>query len=193
MSALKGHLKSKALWQFYVLDVQKEMAAVLSALSSNSIVPWNGEDVKGKSAPAIAKIARSSGLIFGLGGLSSRYCTHVNGDVAAGIMKTALGNNTNNDQALAEGWKQVVDVLNVPLYAEWEEDMRIALDSIKNRLKYIRLDPNGPKLGEISVECVCAVLHGMLADSLGKITTGRTLLHTSVRIRIQPHLILRCE
>ena len=161
MSALEEHLKSKDLWQFYVLDTQEEKAAILSALSSNSIVPWNGKDVNGKSAPAIADIVRSSGLIRGLRTLSSRYCTHVDGDIAAGIMKAAFVHNVDDDQALVEGWERVVDVLNVPLYADWEEDTRIALQMIKNRLEYIRLDSNGPKLGEISKECVCVALHEM--------------------------------
>lgn len=164
MSALEDHLNSKELWQFYVLDVQEETAAILSALSSNSVVPWNGEDVEGKSTHAIADIVRSSGLIRGLGALSSRYCAHVDGDIAVGIMKAALVHKSDDDRALAEGWKQVVDALNVPLYAEWTEDTRIALDMIKKRLKYIRLDSNGPKLGKISKECVCAALHQMLAD-----------------------------
>ncbi|KAG9312806.1 glycoside hydrolase family 13 protein [Chiua virens] len=150
MAALEDHLKTKELWQFYVLDVQEETAAILSALSSNSIVPWNGEDIKDKSARAIADIVRSSGVIRSLGALSSRYCVHVDGDVAAGIMKAAFEHDTNDDQMLAECWQQVVGVLNVPLYAEWTEDTRIALDSIRNRVKYLRLDSNGPKLGEIS-------------------------------------------
>ncbi|KAJ8094335.1 bifunctional 4-alpha-glucanotransferase/amylo-alpha-1,6-glucosidase [Marasmius tenuissimus] len=38
----------------------------------------------------------------------------------------------------------------MPLYQEWEEDTRVAIDNVKNRLKYARLDENGPKLGEIS-------------------------------------------
>lgn len=150
MSAFEQYLKSKDLWQFYVLDVQEEKAAILSALSSDSIVPWNGVDIKGKPAPAIADIVRSSGSICGLGALSSRYCAHVNGNIAAGIMKAAFAYNADDDEALAEAWKRVVDVLNVSLYTEWEEDTRIALDMIKNRLKYIRLDSNGLKLGEIS-------------------------------------------
>ena len=166
MSALEEHLKSKDLWQFYVLDIQEEKAAILSALSSNLIATWNGEDVNGKSAPAIADIVRTSGLIRGFGKLSSRYCAHVDGNIAAGIMKAAFVHNANDDQALVEGWERVVDVLNVSLYADWEEDTRIALRMIKNRLKYIRLDSNGPKLGKISKECVYVALHEMSADTV---------------------------
>ena len=154
IAALEGHLKSKHMWQFYVLNVQEEVAAVLSALSSKSFLPWNGQNVRGKSAPAIADIVLSSGLIRGLSALTSRYCAHVDGGIAAGIIKAALGHSAVNDRTLAESWKKVVDVLNVSLYADWAEDTQKALDAIKARLKYTRLDSNGPKLGEISVKCV---------------------------------------
>ncbi|KAF6752983.1 glycogen debranching enzyme [Ephemerocybe angulata] len=52
--------------------------------------------------------------------------------------------------ALAEAWGRVVDVLNVPLYEEWEDDTRTAIEHVKNRIKYTRLDQHGPKMGEIS-------------------------------------------
>ncbi|KIJ65141.1 glycoside hydrolase family 133 protein [Hydnomerulius pinastri MD-312] len=148
--ALTEVLKSRDLWHYYVLDVQSEKASVLSALSSNNVTFWNGEDVAGKSVVEIAKLVRSLGLVQGLGSLASRYCAHVDGAVSAGLMKAAFVNLGDDPEALATAWVRVVDVLNVPLYAEWEEDTRIALDSIKNRLKYTRLDANGPKLGEIS-------------------------------------------
>ncbi|KAF9244670.1 glycoside hydrolase family 13 protein [Melanogaster broomeanus] len=103
MAALEEHLKSKNLWQFYVLDVQAEQAAVLSALSANAVIPWIGEDVAGKSVVALAEIARSSCL-------------------AAGLMKAAFVHIADDAEALAEAWKRVVDVLNVKLYAEWKDD-----------------------------------------------------------------------
>ncbi|KAG8899597.1 hypothetical protein FRB99_006561, partial [Tulasnella sp. 403] len=51
---------------------------------------------------------------------------------------------------LSEAWGRVLDVLNVDLYKEWEEDSRVALDNIRNRLKYTRLDEHGPRLGKIT-------------------------------------------
>jgi glycogen debranching enzyme len=51
-------------------------------------------------------------------------------------------------------WKDIVDALNLPLYRECEEDVNIALEHIKNRLKYGRLDDHGPKLGEITKKLV---------------------------------------
>ncbi|KAH7885855.1 glycoside hydrolase family 13 protein [Phlebopus sp. FC_14] len=152
MDAFSQHLKSKSTWQFYVLDVDTEKAALMSSLSSNVIIPWVGNDVSGKSVVAIAEIVRSSGLVKGLGTLSGRFCAHVDGSVSAGLMKAAFTDLGSDAGTLAEAWARVVDVLNVPLYEEWEEDTRIALDNIRNRVKYTRLEEHGPKLGEISRE-----------------------------------------
>jgi glycogen debranching enzyme len=57
--------------------------------------------------------------------------------------------NVEDNDALAEAWARVVDVLNVPLYEEWKADTSAALDQIRNRLVYIRLDESGPKMGNI--------------------------------------------
>jgi glycogen debranching enzyme len=75
---------------------------------------------------------------------------HIDGGVAGGLVKAAFVNITNDFDALADAWGRVIDVLNVPLYAEWEEDTKIALESVNNRLKYTRLEEGGPKMGEIS-------------------------------------------
>ena len=64
------------------------------------------------------------------------------------ILRYELG----DEEALADAWVRVVDVLNVPLYREWEEDTRVALENMKNRLDYTRLAGHGPKLGEITEE-----------------------------------------
>jgi glycogen debranching enzyme len=51
-------------------------------------------------------------------------------------------------------WGDIVDALNVPLYKEWDQDVNIILENIKNRLKYGRLDDHGPKSGEINRKSV---------------------------------------
>ncbi|KAI6042102.1 glycoside hydrolase family 13 protein [Pisolithus marmoratus] len=151
MAAFADYLETKQLWQYYVLSTEAEKAAVTDALLSNTIIPWTGEDVAGRTVVELANIVRSARLIQGQGTLASRFVARVDGGVSAGFVKSAFPTLGNDVNALAQAWARVVDVLNVPLYAEWKEDTRVALDNIKNRLKYRRLDPNGPKLGEITI------------------------------------------
>ncbi|KAH9935947.1 glycoside hydrolase family 13 protein [Epithele typhae] len=149
VEGFENFLKARDMWQYYVLDVKAERSAVKEALDKQDVAPWDGVDVALKSVVELAEIVRNAGKINGHKRLEKKFCAYVPGPVAAGFVKAAFVNVTESD-ALAEAWVRVVDVLNVPLYEEWTEDTKAALDSIRNRIKYTRLDDNGPKLGAIS-------------------------------------------
>ena len=153
MNALTEYLKSLDFWQFYVLDVKAERENVKTALSTNKITPWDGPDVAGKTAVEHFEILKDSSKITGYHQLAGRFSTKVDASVAAGFVKAAFSDLSDAD-ALADAWIKIVDVINVSLYEEWKEDTKIALESIKNRLKYTRLDDHGPKLGPITKKCV---------------------------------------
>lgn len=150
VSAFEKEVKALNLWQYYVLDTVKEKASIKAALTSGKVIPWKGADVTGKSAVEVSEIAKASGIIEGLGQLGARLGVHVEGGVAAGLAVAAFPHITGDTDALVDAWGKVVDVLNVPLYAEWDEDTKIALESVKNRVKYTRLDEGGPRLGAIT-------------------------------------------
>jgi glycogen debranching enzyme len=137
------------LWQYYVLDSTRERKSIMAALQSGNITPWSGPDVQNKTVEDLADVLKKADKINGLGRLASRFTIAVDGPVAAGFTTTAFP-DIQDKEALADLWVKIVDVLNVPLYREWEEDTKVALANIRNRLKYARLDAHGPKLGEIS-------------------------------------------
>lgn len=157
-NAFADEIKSLNLWQYYVLDVSAARASIKTALESGDIVAWDGSNVAGKNVVDLAKVLRDASKIDGLGVFSGRFKVGVPGPVAAGFVQAAFADITDVE-ALAEAWVRVIDVLNVPLYEEWEGDTKAALDGIKNRLQYTRLDEHGPKLGAISRESVCAYPH----------------------------------
>ena len=105
-----------------------------------------------KTVVELADIARESKIIQGHRSLEKRLGAHVPGPVAAGFVKAAFVDLGDDADVLADAWVRVVDVINVPLYQEWEEDTKIAVDQIKGRVKYTRLDEHGPKLGPITKE-----------------------------------------
>jgi glycogen debranching enzyme len=149
MDAFHATVKDLNLWQYYVLDVTKERETVKSAIVSKNITTWGGPSVTGKSDVEIAAMLRSSGKIHGLGTLGNRFAAHVDGAVSAGIITAAFVDVTDAD-ALSDAWIRVVDVVNVALYQEWDADINVALENVKNRVQYTRLDAAGPKLGPIS-------------------------------------------
>ncbi|EPQ56459.1 glycoside hydrolase family 13 protein [Gloeophyllum trabeum ATCC 11539] len=152
VGALNQKIKDLNLWQYYVLDVNRENSAVKEAFANGRVIEWQGSPVAGKSVVELAEIVRSLGKAEGLGEFSGRFGVKVDGSFAAGLVKAPFAELGDNVNALADAWVRVVDVLNVPLYQEWEDDTKAALESIKNRVKYTRLDEHGPKLGDISRE-----------------------------------------
>ncbi|THH32030.1 hypothetical protein EUX98_g2165 [Antrodiella citrinella] len=151
IAAFKDQLKQLDMWQYYVLDVINEKKGVQAALTKGDVTSWSGSDIAHKTVAEVADIVRDFGIVKGLRSLEKRYVAHVDGPVAAGIVKAAFVELSDAD-ALADAWVRVVDVLNVPLYREWEEDTNAAVEQIKGRVQYTRLDAHGPKLGPITKE-----------------------------------------
>lgn len=153
VDAFYEYIQRFNFWQYYVLDTTKEKEVVQGAFSSGKVEVWNGLNVQGKSVSELATILREyrgGEVLQGLSKYAKRYGVHVDGAVAAGFVLAARG----GDADLVSTWGDIVDALNVPLYREWEEDVNIALEHIKNRLKYGRLEDHGPKLGEITSKSV---------------------------------------
>lgn len=149
MGAFQDLVKELNLWQYYVLDPAREKDSINAVLTSKKATPWSGAPISGKSLVELAEILHGSAIIRGRGQLASRYGVRSEAGEAAGFIQAAFMDLSDSD-ALADAWVRVVDVLNVPLYEEWKEDTKTAIDNVKNRLTYARLDANGPKLGEIS-------------------------------------------
>ena len=151
IGAFSDVVKDLELWQFYILNVQAERESIGIALRSGTYQAWSGPDVKGKSVVELAEIVKVQGKIIGLGALASRFGVYVDANVAASLVKAALVDIEDVD-VLADVWIKVVDVINIPLYREWEEDMKVSVENIRNRVRYTRMDDYGPKLGKIDGE-----------------------------------------
>lgn len=137
------------LWQYYVFDVQSSVKDVAAAIESGKGKKWGGEQVQGKSVDQLAQVVKStSAMVENYRAWSSRFCTKVDPEIAAGFIQAAYPNDSATD--LASKWGSVVDVLNVDLYNECNEDVKAAKDSIVGRLRYTRLEEGGPKMGEIT-------------------------------------------
>ncbi|KAF8636427.1 hypothetical protein AX17_003609 [Amanita inopinata Kibby_2008] len=149
IAAFERVVRGLNLWQFYVLDTSRERSSVTAALQSNNIAPWNGPNLVDRNWIELASILRTQGKVKNIDSLSSRFGVSIDGSVAAGFIQAAFPKVINTD-AYIDAWIRVVDAINEPLYREWESDIQVAIENIRNRVRYIRLDENGPKLGEIS-------------------------------------------
>jgi glycogen debranching enzyme len=147
MGAFAEELKELNLWQYYVFNTVTERENVKKAIPNAPA--WTGPSVASKTVVELAELIRSAGHLDSSKKFHRRFAMRVDAKVAASLVKAAF-TEVHDIDALADAWIRVVDVLNVPLYEEWEDDTRAALEGIQGRLKYTRLDDHGPKLGEIT-------------------------------------------
>lgn len=154
INAFHDYIKELNFWQYYVLDVTAERASVKAAFEEGSVTPWQGVDVAHKTVVELAEIIKAAGHVQSLRAFERRFVTHVAGSIAAGFVRAAFVDLGDDAEALADAWVRVVDVINVPLYEEWDADTKAALEQMKNRVKYTRLDDHGPKLGPITEKFV---------------------------------------
>ena len=117
------------LWEFYVLDVEAVLAATHN--HDGQVPAVVGKDLEEKSA-WIRRTVESS--------LDSRYGKTPSLERTAAILRTEG----------EEGLKKVLDQVNLPLYRMYDEDTKEILNQLENRISYLRLDEQGPKLGIIN-------------------------------------------
>ena len=146
---IKSAIDGANLWQYYVFDVASSVKAVASSLDSKSAKAWEGASVQGKSIEELSRIVKSSkGMIQHYQAYSARFCTQVDPAAAAGLIQAAYPGDSPVD--LASKWGKVLDTVNVDLYSECNDDVQAAMDGVVGRLRYTRVEPHGPRLGEIT-------------------------------------------
>ena len=79
---------------------------------------WDGPDVAGKTVVELAQIVRDGGKVLGLGRLGKRWGVHVDGPVAAGIVKAAFVSLGEGADELAEALASKLKIVDVESLAK---------------------------------------------------------------------------
>ncbi|CDK26290.1 unnamed protein product [Kuraishia capsulata CBS 1993] len=149
MDGIKIHvLGDLKLWQYYVLNVQQHLEELEKAWSNLAITPTKiPEDVKNnlKSlSKFVVQLARPQGFE-----LSSRNANKLDIYKFASVLRTLAGEDADFSEAKSHAHK-ILDEINLPLYKAYDEDNSEILEQVYNRIKYLRLEDNGPKLGPVT-------------------------------------------
>ena len=163
MDGIKKHVISDLrLWEFYVVDVVRDATATTEAWIAGSITFPDGgfgagsiEGVKDWPLKSKADFLLQ-GKFFGIRVLGGRYHRAIDPRVGAGILTAMFGRYDDQDAgapdeaAAYNEMTKILDELNLSFYREYDADTAEVLEQIFNRVKYLRLDDHGPKLGEIN-------------------------------------------
>lgn len=160
MEGIKVHVIGPVkLWEYYVVNVDSMRDAVLAEWKKAQDNPNNIEQiaVPEKARIDLAKLAvftvENTGINFSKFG-HARYIKTLNTSRFLAIIVSVLcagGVSPSNDE-ISKKATAVLNEINLPLYQEYDTDVNEILTQLFNRIKYTRIDSNGPKFGEITVD-----------------------------------------
>lgn len=164
MEAIKTDVIAKIkLWEYYAVDVERDADAAVDAWA-------RGETMTSEQVPAcdevVDKLRKASLLdreesladrvsflrqhgMTGLDRLGERHRRRVDAKAAATLLSHAFARDEDDKAAVRADMVKMLDALNVDLYKEYDTDVDEMLQQLFNRIKYVRLDDHGPKLGPI--------------------------------------------
>ena len=147
------------LWEFYVVDVQKDARQAIDAWSKGEIFVPKGafsSDVGGLDEVKNWTLQQKADTLLRSSPKANHYMTSrfgrsVHPGVGAALL-TALHGRSEVGSDQAAGLRSITDILNElnePFYKEYDSDVEIIQDQVRDRVRYLRLDGDGPKLGAI--------------------------------------------
>ncbi|KAJ5607826.1 hypothetical protein N7537_004445 [Penicillium hordei] len=158
-AARKQAIDGTRLWEFYVLDVKNNVKNILDEWINASIDPaLVGRDemqqFKNWSLTQQANVLREIG-IPSVKQVLGRYGRAVDPKFGAVALNVLFGDynegHTNLDDIEAS-LSQLLDEANLPFYKEYDADVDAIMDQLFNRIKYLRIEDHGPKLGPVTKE-----------------------------------------
>ena len=164
MNAIKSDaLSGIRLWEFYTLDVDRNADTTVEAWTKGDIFKPeadsefydNLESIKSATTKEQAAFLKKFGLL-GMDRMGERFHRSVDPAVGATLLSFVFGryeadSSHTADKAAARGKMiEVLDALNLPLYEEYDAEVEEIMEQLFNRIKYVRLDDHGPKLGPIN-------------------------------------------
>ncbi|KAL9107093.1 MAG: hypothetical protein Q9227_007959 [Pyrenula ochraceoflavens] len=149
------------LWEYYAVDIERDSKAVVEAYVAGNIkIPDDGfgtseigglEKVKQWSLKQKADFLKEKGMLHGLR-IDGRWSRQVDPAVGAALLTALLGRYSSDtkDNQVTETVNKILDELNLPFYREYDTDAAEIMQQVFDRVKYLRLDDHGPKLGPVT-------------------------------------------
>ncbi|KAK3355446.1 hypothetical protein B0H65DRAFT_414487 [Neurospora tetraspora] len=165
MDAIKKEVIAQIrLWEYYTLDVERDAdAAVESWVANDTDFPQGSVGAGGIDALHSATPKEQAEFLIQHGlqnmdYLGERFRRRANPKVAAALLSALFGRYEGEtkdtaDQAAARAKiVEILEIVNVPFYKEYDDEVAEILQQLFNRIKYVRLDEHGPKFGPINAE-----------------------------------------
>ncbi|KAI8065248.1 glycogen debranching enzyme [Gongronella butleri] len=157
MKHIKAHvIPALRLYEYKVVDVTAAKAAFgefLQKVDGNGVALLGNDDRCNIASLSLHAQAQKALPCVTNGHLGTRFHKKVDyASILPLVVAVAQRDAFSKADAplLIDTLGKLLDECNLPWYKEYDEDVAVALDNVKNRLIFTRLADNGPKMGAIS-------------------------------------------
>lgn len=144
-SRVFGQIK---LWEFYVIDIKTALSALAKAAKAahGKKVDLGSVDYA-SSLKEQADKALEIGVVPGYEYLGDRYSKVIDAELFSAFLTELIG---SQDVSAAELATSLLDEINLRFYKEYDVDQEHILEQLYNRIKYMRVEEHGLRLGPIT-------------------------------------------
>ncbi|PWY86908.1 glycogen debranching enzyme [Aspergillus heteromorphus CBS 117.55] len=149
------------LWEFYVVDVRADTQKIIDQwktsdaadLTSDQWSQFRLQDYKNWPLKQQAAFLRDQAIPTSKQVLG-RFSRAIDPQFGAAVLTALLGpyGSPSDTTAAEQSISKILDEVNLPFYKEYDADVSEIIDQVFNRIKYLRIDDHGPKLGPITEE-----------------------------------------
>ncbi|PYH99927.1 glycogen debranching enzyme [Aspergillus ellipticus CBS 707.79] len=148
------------LWEFYVVDVKNDTQKIIDEWKTSKDIDPKGcrwsqfhlQDYKNWSLKQQASFIRDNAIPTSKQVLG-RFGRAIDPQLGAVVLAALLGpyGSPISDTTVAgQAISKIIDEVNLPFYKEYDADVSEIIDQVFNRIKYLRIDDHGPKLGPVT-------------------------------------------
>lgn len=142
-----------SLWQYYIFDTKSHIEQLKElhgkGFNDNYDIP---QDVDTANQKSVAAFVLSAANVNSQPVIDDRFSNKLDKAKFLSILRSLLGDQAGDFNNVADKATQIINEINVDLYAAYDDDVKSIKNQIADRVRYLRLADNGPKLGPITKE-----------------------------------------
>ena len=143
------------LWQYYVFDRKSIVASIEKLATDNSarVSPVElPSDVDVNNSKSLASFVLASANVNSSVILGERFANKLDIKKFFAIILSVLKSQGTQPEAIVEKAGSIVDEINADLYNTFNDDINSIKNQLSDRIRFLRLDDNGPKMGPVTKE-----------------------------------------
>ncbi|KAK6459322.1 glycogen debranching enzyme [Scheffersomyces xylosifermentans] len=143
------------LWEYYVFNKETTLEELKKNYNDTTcnITPVDiPNSVNKGDLKQLAHYTLDFASLAGKPILEKRFSNKLDSSKLLGIVYAVFNSTDLSFEVVAEKANSIIDEINSSLYATYDDDVRSIKKQVEDRIRYMRLDGNGPKLGPITAE-----------------------------------------